>query len=105
MYVAIVDDIYTDDNMNLFRDPAKIIVTGFSNSGKTALVSKLLKVYAVNYSKIIICGVSYHPLQDDVSISPKLLVSKDIVDPLEKSNPLDKILLVLDDMYLKAMQS
>ena len=100
-----MDDVYTEDDINIFREPARIIVAGFSNSGKTVLVSKLIKKYSTHFSKIVICGVSRHPLQDDTTIAPKVLVYKDIVDPLEDTNPLDKILLVLDDMYLKAMTS
>lgn len=104
MYVAIMDDVYTEDDVNIFREPARIIVAGFSNSGKTVLVSKLIKKYSGHFSKVVICGVSRHPLQDDATVSPKLLVSKDIVDPLQDTKPTDKILLVLDDMYLQAMR-
>lgn len=51
------------------------------------------------------CGVSFPPLQDDVIISHKLLVSKDIINPLGDANHLDKLLLILDNMYLKAAHS
>lgn len=100
-----MDHVYTDSDVNIFRDPARIIVAGFSNSGKTVLVTKLIKQYYKCFSKIFICGVKYHPLQEETSISSKLVVSNEIVDPLVDTNPLDKILLVLDDMYLKAMRS
>ena len=100
-----MDDVYTDYDINIFREPARIIVAGFSNSGKTVLVSRLIKKYSECFSKIFICGVKYHPLQDEEGISPKIVVSKDILDPLEDTNPIDKTLLVLDDMYLKAMRS
>ena len=100
-----MDDVYTENDINIFHEPARIIVAGFSNSGKTVLVTKLVKKYSAFFSKIVICGVSHHPLQDEVHISHKVSVFKDIVNPLEDTEPHEKVLLVLDDMYLKAMQS
>ena len=100
-----MDDVYTEEDINIFREPAGIIVAGFSNSGKTVLVSKLIKKYSRHFSKIVICGVTYHPLQDEADIASKVFVYKDIVDPLDDAKPLEIILLVLDDMYLKAMRS
>lgn len=100
-----MDDVYTENDINIFHEPARIIVAGFSNSGKTVLVTRLIKQYSVYFSKIFICGVKYHPLQEDETISPKLKVSKEIVDSLEDANPRDKILLILDDMYLEAIKS
>ena len=100
-----MDDVYTENDINIFCEPARLIVAGFSHSGKTFLVSRLIRKYCEWFSKIYICGVKYHPLQDEESISPKIVVSEDVLDPLEDTNPSDKILLVLDDMYLKAMRS
>ena len=100
-----MDDVYTEDDLNIFRNPARIIVAGFSNSGKTVLVTKLVKKYSTCFSKIVICGVHNHPLQQNKDIEPKVFVSKDIVDPMEGTNSLGRVLLVLDDMYLQAMRS
>lgn len=100
-----MDNVYTEEDVNIFRDPARIIVAGFSNSGKTHLVTKLIKKYSASFSKIFICGVNYHPLQEDAMLKFKLIVSKNIVDPLLEIKPTDKALLILDDVYLKAMQS
>ena len=96
---------YTAEHLNLFREPARLVIAGFSNSGKTVLVVKIIKKYSDKFSKIFICGVKNHPLQNDPSIADKLLVSKDIIDPLEDIEPGEKTLLVLDDLYLKAIQS
>ena len=100
-----MDNVYSEEDINIFRDPARIIVAGFSNSGKTHLVTKLITKYSNSFSKIFISGVNYHPLQEDPILRFKLIVSKDIVDPLARIKPGDKVLLILDDIYLKAMQS
>lgn len=102
---TIMEAVYTAEDIDLFRDPARIIVAGFSNSGKTVLVSKLIKKYHEKFDKIFICGVSYHPLQKELAIADKISVSKDIINPLEDREAGEKTLLVLDDLYLKAMQN
>ena len=99
-----MESVYTEEHIDIFRDPARIIVAGFSNSGKTVLVTKLVKKYSNKFSKIFICGVSHHPLQNDTTIVDKISVSKEIINPLEDKEPGEKTLLILDDLYLQAMK-
>lgn len=100
-----MESVYTEDDTDIFRDPARILVAGFSSSGKSYLVSLLVKLYSNKFSKIFICGVSHHPLQNDPTIANKISVTKEIINPLEDTEPGEKTLLILDDLYLKAMQN
>ena len=92
--------------LNIFHRPARVIVAGASDTGKSCLVSKLILKYHENFQVIIICGVSTHSLQDNTNISSKLVISKDIVDPENyKVSVDDNVLMVLDDCYKTASDS
>lgn len=99
---------FTEDDLNIFREPARLIIAGNTNSGKTYLSTQLILKYASIFHKIIICGVSQHPLQHHPLVKNKLFVEKNIIDPLEHKNPFsdnEHVLLVLDDTYNSAVQS
>ena len=38
-----MDKTFTGDDLNIFKHPARLIVAGTSNSGKTFLVNSLIK--------------------------------------------------------------
>jgi len=44
-----------------------------------------------------------HPLEKETSLSDKLVLNKDIIDPVEhKTKPSDRILYILDDCFIEA---
>lgn len=93
--------------LDLFREPARVIVSGFSNSGKSELVRKLIIKYQHKFTNIIMCGVEEHPLQSHPQVGPKLSLHAGIVDPLtdiDESHPYS-ILYVLDDVFTEAVQN
>lgn len=107
-----MDGCITEDQLDLFLNPARIIVAGFSGSGKTNLVSKIVKKYSHKFDKITICGVYKHPLQDDIYISKKLSVHGSIIDPLPEDDDDDdddpskkQRLFILDDIFIEAVES
>ena len=97
---------YEDSVTHLFSNPARIIIAGFSNSGKSELTSKLIEKYHESFDRILYCGVNSHPLQTHHSIADKLVVSPNIEDPLEHSQYLNKgVLYILDDLFLEAVDN
>jgi len=94
---------FKSDTLNLTAHPARVIIAGVTNSGKTYLTSKIVMHYQEQFDYIIICGSDSHPLEKETSLSGKLVVSKDIIDPTEhKTNPGDRILYILDDCFIEA---
>ena len=100
----------TEEELNLFQTPARFIVAGFSGSGKTNLVTKIVTKYHNTFEKIIVCGVPRHPLQLQSSIANKVTVHNNIVDPFGDDDD-DNIsfnkqtLFILDDIFIDAVQS
>ena len=105
-HYAMTRALIDGEALDIFNRPARIIVSGASDTGKSFLVDKLILKYHLKFKVIIICGVTSHPLQDNPDISSKLVISKDIVDPLNyKSESGDNILIVLDDLYKTVSES
>ena len=104
-----MDKIYTEEQLNLFTYPARVIIAGCSNSGKTYLSTKLVQQYHHLFTKIVISGVSSHPLQDCVDIKDKLEIQEDITDPVDEHSPFRNskahTLQILDDNFLVSANS
>ena len=93
--------------VDLFRNPARLLVAGYSNSGKTEFVTKLITKYSKRFYKIIVSGVDKHPLQSNPEISPKLELHEGIIDIFEEVNESEDergILYVLDDLFFDALE-
>ena len=98
----------TEDQLDLFHFPARIIIAGFSGSGKTNLMCKIVNKYIRKFDRVIVCGVSKHPLQNDPTITPKLDVHNDIIDPFDEDENTScnmQRLFILDDTFIEAVQS
>ena len=90
-----------------FANPARIIIAGFSNSGKSVLCQKIIELYETHFQYILYCGVSEHPLETHPSIGPKFKVSKEILNPFDYTEKgqtgVNKgLLFILDDCFLEA---
>ena len=96
--------VILDSALNLFNVPARIIIAGYSNSGKSEMCKKLIEIYHDHFDHILYCGVDIHPLEHHKSIQPKLTVSQDILNPFDFSY-LGKILFILDDCFLEAVEN
>ena len=94
---------FSCSSIDIFNDPARIIIAGYSNSGKSELCKKIIELYHEKFEHILYCGVESHPLQDDDKISAKLTVSHDILNPFEYSH-MGRILIVLDDCFIEAAE-
>lgn len=100
-------ETFTENELNIFHHPARIIISGYSNSGKSELVHQLIKKYHHLFKKILICGIPHHPLQNHPDISNKLFISPNIINPLDNNDPFDSkgILFILDDCFIEATKN
>ena len=96
--------IYTQDSTDLFRNPAIIIITGYSNSGKSEMCSNLIKKYHHKFNTILYCGVNSRNLQNNPNINEKLHISSEIVSSFDYSYN-GNTLFILDDCFLEAIES
>ena len=94
---------FTELSTELFNHPARIIIAGYSNSGKSQLCTRLMENYHERFNHILYCGVDSHPLQNNEDINSKLTVSEEILNPLDYSH-LGSILFILDDCFLEAVE-
>ena len=102
-----MDKCYKEEQVDLFHHPARMLVAGFSNSGKSELVAKLVDKYHFKFSHIFVCGTTKHPLQKVSSIKNKLYLHSKIIDPLNEIEEGEEatILFILDDIFLEAVES
>lgn len=100
------DQIYDESAINIFAQPARIIIAGYSNSGKTQFCTKLIKKYSQVFSKIFVCGVTSHPLQGEPSLKSKIVVQKNIINPFDDEfSDEEHTLILLEDNFLTASNS
>ena len=96
--------IYTQYSIDLFHNPARIIIAGYSNSGKSEMCSNLIKKYHDKFDTILYYGVNSHDLQNNPDINEKLHISSEIVNPFDYSYN-GNTLFILDDCFLEAIES
>lgn len=93
--------IINEDQLDLFNSPARFLVCGYSNSGKSHLVANILEKYHHKFHIIFYCGVTHHPLKTHPVIGSKLICSETIINPFEEINKFNEnqsFLLILDDL-------
>ena len=95
---------FPESVLNIFNQPARIIIAGYSNSGKSEICKKLIEIYHENFSHILYCGIESHPLQSNEEINPKLTVTTDILNPFDFTY-LGNVLFILDDCFLEAVEN
>lgn len=104
-----MDQLYSEHDINIFNYPARIIIAGYTNSGKTHLCTKLVEKYHHLFSKIVISGVTSHPLQKRTDIKDKLDIQEEITDPTVDHTPFThpeaRVLQILDDNFLVSANS
>ena len=93
---------YTEDSIDLFQQPAGIIIAWYSNSGKSRMCSNLIKKYHYKSNTILYCGVNSHDLQNEPDIKDKLHISSEIVNPFDYTYDRNT-LYILDDCFQKLL--
>ena len=95
---------YTEDSIDLFQQPARIIIAGYSNSGKSQMCSNLINKYHYKFNTILYFGVNSHKLQNNPDIKDKLHISSEIVNPFDYTYD-GNTLYILDNCFLEANES
>lgn len=96
---------FPKDVTNLFSSPSRIIIAGYSNSGKTQLAQKIIEKYHEVFHTILYCGVDDHPLGRHTGIRNKFRISREILNPFEYTDSAVGdlgLLFVLDDCFIEA---
>jgi len=103
----MVRTCYEEEQLDLFRYPARILIAGFSNSGKSELTRKIIQRYHKKFTHIVISGTTSHPLESNPDIGPKLSLNQDIIDPMSEVDGFEdhNILYVIDDLFQEACES
>ena len=78
-----MDKCYGDNLIDLFprERVGRLFEAGSSGSGKSELVTRIVRKYSYKFYKILICGTLNHPIQDIPQLRDKVIVSKEIIDP------------------------
>ena len=102
-----MDKCYGESLIDLFprERGGRIFVAGASGSGKTELVTRIIRKYSCKFYRILICGTLTHPIQDIPELRGKVKVSKEIIDPEPEVDLFQKnkgFLVVYDDNFLSA---
>ncbi|XP_064110355.1 uncharacterized protein LOC135218138 [Macrobrachium nipponense] len=102
-------DAVAEDRLDLFSSPARIIVAGYSGSGKTLLVTEVVKKYVDRFTKVIISGALKHPVQNEEEVWRKLSAFPDIGDPFTEMDDDGEgdgkqTLFILDDVFIEAFE-
>ena len=96
---------FTEENLDLFLEPARIIIAGNSNSGKSYITKQIIYKYSSKFNLIIICGVTNFDI-DYAKIKCAIKVSEEIINPFDYANSeiINKgIIFVLDDCFTEAV--
>lgn len=98
---------YGEELIDLFprERGGRIFIAGATGSGKTHLVTRIVRKYNEKFYKVLICGTNNHPVQELPEVKNKVILSKDIIDPELEIDPFEKkkgLLVIYDDNFLQA---
>ena len=99
---------YHEDKFDIFKNHARIIINGSSNSGKTKLCIQLILKYEYKFNKIIIADSPIAVEFEEAlpNLKNKLEIYNYIPSITElNTNFIGRILIILDDNYMKAFSS
>ena len=96
----------TQNDLDIFKENARLLVVGSSNSGKTKKIIDLILFYEKKFDKIYICGSSVnHELSNFKILKNKIYFFNHFpsLDEIKEISAIsDHKLLVMDDVYYKA---
>ena len=81
-----------DPELDIFNKPARILVAGASNSGKSYLVSRLIQRWHQKFERIVVIG------SDLENVLGMNVLRDDFYNPLNESNECESSLVIFDDV-------
>ena len=67
------------------QEPARVIIAGNSNSGKTFICRELIYKYTSCFNLILVCGVSRFEI-DKSRLTCNIKISEEILNPFDYAN-------------------
>ena len=91
-------------HLDIFHQPARILVSGGSNSGKSHITSLLIRENHTKFHRIIISGADKTTFNLPPEVLEKITFYDEIINPFsEILFEGCKLLYVIEDMYIDAM--
>ena len=81
-----------ESELGIFNKPARILVAGASNSGKSYLVSRLIQRWHQKFERIVVIG------SDLENVLGMNVLRDDFYNPLNESNECESSLVIFDDV-------
>ena len=98
--------LFSSDDLNIFKNSARVIVSGFTYSGKSVFISNLIRKYAEDFDRILIFGVQDHPLLREPEFASKITLNNNLEDDIDDNGGrAATTLLIYDDMSLEVLDS
>lgn len=91
-------ELVSASDLDLFKSPARIILSGFSSSGKTHFASLLIAKYLNKFSRVIICGISQFENKFLSNENKITFIDGEVYDPFSDCDLLPNTLIVIDDL-------
>ena len=93
---------------DIFVRPYMVLIYGGSYSGKTHMVTNLVKRHHTKFKKIIVCGASNDLLTDEATKHKTIFYDNEespIYNPFQESGDSEPKLLILDDLMSEICSS
>ena len=101
-HLKMTEKIFTEDDFDLFRDAARIICVGPSNSGKSQIIKKIIERDHSKFDRIVLCGSNAKNFGFDEYLANKVIFRDDVTNPFdEKISPSCRLFIIYDDLYEK----
>ena len=97
-------NIVSEKSLDIFHQPARIIIAGQSNSGKSYITTQLIRENFHKFDRIVISGADKSTFDLPEDILRKILFYDDLVNPFEEILFEGcKLFYIIEDMYLEAL--
>lgn len=95
---------FSAEYLDLFHEPARIIISGQSNSGKSHITKNIIKQYYDKFHRVIVSGADKSTFDLPEEILKDVIFYDELIDPFQEVIFEGcKILYVIDDLYMQAL--
>lgn len=104
--IKYCNNVIPRENIDIFKDPARVIITGVSNGGKTAICVNLIKKYKQKFESIIIANSpNYNEFENIEEIQHKLHIINYIpsLAEINENYGSGAKIIILDDNFYESL--